>query len=515
MSSLKESEVRTQNIDINSEPEEKSKWKILWQKHKSKLWDTLDKSPEERRVMFKVDWWILTYACLGYFLKTLDQTNFSNAYASGMKEDYGFKKNEYNLASATMFNIGYIIGQVPSQMVLTRVRYSIWLPTMELLWRIVCMCIAATPKSQHGIHVIYALRFLIGLFESTAYAGLIGLLGSWYTPLELGKRAGIFQISSSVSNMFSGYLQAALHKGMDGRLGLRSYQWLFIFDGIITIPIALYGYLSIPDSPANTKAWWLKPDQKELMRNKIAAAKRAPPKKLTWNSLKALFSSWPAYLFPACFICHVSAIRLYSYMNLWLKYKKFSVTKINTLPTAGYGIQIFCTIIMAWTSDAIHKRYPLIITFTTISAIGALILTIWPSSTSAMFAGWYLLFCETGCGILFMSWINETLAFSAEQRLVCIGLTQTLAFTFQAWLPLIIYNTGNAPFFGSGYPVAMSLFLAEGFGSLIIAYIIKKENAGFTWFFSRKYNDLKLVNKEQIKNDHIIDQDHMDIEQRA
>ena len=222
MSSLKESEVRTQNIDINSEPEEKSKWKILWQKHKSKLWDTLDKSPEERRVMFKVDWWILTYACLGYFLKTLDQTNFSNAYASGMKEDYGFKKNEYNLASATMFNIGYIIGQVPSQMVLTRVRYSIWLPTMELLWGIVCMCIAATPKSQHGIHVIYALRFLIGLFESTSYAGLIGLLGSWYTPLELGKRAGIFQISSSVSNMFSGYLQAALHKGMDGRLGLRS-----------------------------------------------------------------------------------------------------------------------------------------------------------------------------------------------------------------------------------------------------------------------------------------------------
>lgn len=61
----------------------------------------------------------------------------------------------------------------------------------------------------------------------------------------------------------------------------------------------------------------------------------------------------------------------------------------------------------------------------------------------------------------------------------------------------------------------MSLFLAEGFGSLIIAYIIKKENTGFTWFFSRKYNDLKLVNKEQIKNDHIIDQDYMDIEQRV
>jgi ACS family pantothenate transporter-like MFS transporter len=43
----------------------------------------------------------------------------ANAYVSGMKEDLHFTGADYNLLS-TFFIIGYVIGQVPSQMVLTR-----------------------------------------------------------------------------------------------------------------------------------------------------------------------------------------------------------------------------------------------------------------------------------------------------------------------------------------------------------------------------------------------------------
>lgn len=39
------------------------------------LWDSLEKSPEERKFMAKIDWWILTYCCIAYFVKYLDQTN--------------------------------------------------------------------------------------------------------------------------------------------------------------------------------------------------------------------------------------------------------------------------------------------------------------------------------------------------------------------------------------------------------------------------------------------------------
>jgi ACS family pantothenate transporter-like MFS transporter len=50
----------------------------------SYIWDTFDKSPEERRFLTKLDAAILTFASLGYFIKYLDQININNAFVSGM-----------------------------------------------------------------------------------------------------------------------------------------------------------------------------------------------------------------------------------------------------------------------------------------------------------------------------------------------------------------------------------------------------------------------------------------------
>ena len=55
--------------------------KRKWQSY---IWDTLDKSPEERKFLFKLDSAILTFATLGYFIKYLDQSNINNAFVSGM-----------------------------------------------------------------------------------------------------------------------------------------------------------------------------------------------------------------------------------------------------------------------------------------------------------------------------------------------------------------------------------------------------------------------------------------------
>lgn len=61
---------------------------------KSYLWDTFDKSPEERKFLFKLDAALLTFASLGYFIKYLDQINVNNAFVSGMKEDLGLYGNQ-------------------------------------------------------------------------------------------------------------------------------------------------------------------------------------------------------------------------------------------------------------------------------------------------------------------------------------------------------------------------------------------------------------------------------------
>lgn len=91
------------SISVQSTP--KRTWRSL-------LWDTFDKSPEERKFLFKLDAVILTFASLGYFIKYLDQVNVSNAYVSGMKEDLGLYGDELNYMT-TVWTVGYVIGEIP------------------------------------------------------------------------------------------------------------------------------------------------------------------------------------------------------------------------------------------------------------------------------------------------------------------------------------------------------------------------------------------------------------------
>jgi MFS transporter, ACS family, pantothenate transporter len=79
---------------------------------RSYIWDTFDKSPEERRFLFKLDGVILTLASLGYFIKYLDQVNINSAFVSGMKEDLGLYGNELNYIT-TAWTVGYVIGEIP------------------------------------------------------------------------------------------------------------------------------------------------------------------------------------------------------------------------------------------------------------------------------------------------------------------------------------------------------------------------------------------------------------------
>ena len=86
-----------------------------------------------------------------------------------------------------------------------------------------------------NVSTLYGLRFIIGLLEASAYPSLIWLLGSWYGPQELGKRVILLQSSSSAAYMFSGYLQTAVHSGLNGRGGLAGWAWLFIMDGWVIV----------------------------------------------------------------------------------------------------------------------------------------------------------------------------------------------------------------------------------------------------------------------------------------
>lgn len=220
------------------------------------IWDTFNKSPEERKFLFKLDAALLTFASLGkleprtinkvpaltrtgYFIKYLDQSNINSAFVSGMKEDLNLYGNELNIMQSC-WTVGYVIGQLPSNIILTKFRPSRWIPLMETIWTIMTFClsrcstakqiyvlrffIGMDPFSWHILTVKRILTSLKGLAESTFYPGMQYIIGSWYRKDELAKRSCIFHTSSAIATMFSGYLMAAVYN-LGGKGGLRGWQW--------------------------------------------------------------------------------------------------------------------------------------------------------------------------------------------------------------------------------------------------------------------------------------------------
>lgn len=120
------------------------------------VWHPKGLPASEKKLLFKIDLFILTYACLAYFTKWLDQANLSNAYVSGMKEDLKMYGTEYNLAS-TCFSVGQILGPIPANILLTWVPPRFLLPGLELIWAVLTIGTYAV-RDVNQVRTFHAAR---------------------------------------------------------------------------------------------------------------------------------------------------------------------------------------------------------------------------------------------------------------------------------------------------------------------------------------------------------------------
>ncbi|KAK9475109.1 major facilitator superfamily domain-containing protein [Dipodascopsis tothii] len=387
-----------------------------------------------------------------------------------MKEALSLYGNERNLFT-TFFNCGYLIGAVPSQFILNRIRPSIWVPTCELIWSGLVMAIAGC-KSAHGI---YGIRFLIGIFESVAYPGLAMVLGSWYRPDELAKRMELYDMAWAIASMFSGYIQVGVYEHMNGLGGMAGWQWLFIIDGIIGLPIALLGFFSIPDFPINTKAVWMTQLEKEFSYVRMEQLGRKPPRKLTWSRIRGMLTSWRIYgfLWPWILfnVCDTTG-----YFSLYLEAAGYSVQKRNLIPTGGYALSLVSGYVSANLSDRVGVRWPFIMHSVAWCFVGNLLLAVWNIPAGAkMFA----FFCpNVGYALwgMMLAWSAELFQDDTELRGMMPAVGSTLSYAINAWLPVVIFPTQDAPKYYCGYQIITALIFLEGCGIMFLHFMSKYDN---------------------------------------
>ncbi|EWY89142.1 hypothetical protein FOYG_10078 [Fusarium oxysporum NRRL 32931] len=427
---------------------------------KSYVWDTWELPKEQRWLLFKVDAFVLTFASIGYFLKNIDQTNVNNAFLSGMKEELNMYGNEL-VTSTSIWTVGYVVGQIPSNLLLTRVSPRWVIPSLEVGWGIATICTSAV----HSYKALYALRFLVGLFESGFYPGIHYMLGSWYTPREIGKRAMIFWLAGSIGNMFSGFLQAAAYTNLNGVHGHAGWRWLFIIDGIITLPLAVAGYFFFPNLPQDgVKTWWTTQREHEISIERMNAIGRAGKEKWTKAKLKSILLSWHTYFLPMIYVLWNNAYPQPA-MGYWLKSfnadpppvpgTSYSVAQINNLPLPSTAIFIVMALFWGWLSDGPMKglRWPFIYAGAIIAMafnIALLKVPLYGNNRDRTLVYWFANI-GNGAGPLILSWINEICSADTEKRALLVAAANDFAYVVQAVAPNFVWKTTDFPRAAKGY----------------------------------------------------------------
>lgn len=448
------------------------------------VWYPAAYSIEERKLLFKLDLSILVYGCTSFFVKFLDQTNIKNAYVSGMKEDLSLYGNQLNWLNITYMS-GYVLGQVPFLMLMSRPKLSKYvLPTLEILYGICTF----TQCRITTVDQLYAIRFLVGLFEAPSFAGVHLILGRFYgsrsykgCPPELLVRSGTWFLCASLGSMFSGYLQAAAYKTLNGVYGMKGWQWLFVIDGIITIPIAFIGYAFWPGLPESGKPWFLSEKEYEIVLKRTKRYKVNTTKKLDWKVWKRTFTQWKWYACVFSYICMLLSHYTSSYFSLWLKAQgKYSVYQINTYPTVINAISIVASFVGS-SLAAVYAPWKIFLIPVIENAIFSIIMTIYNVPTGAVYFAFYISGLDATASPILYSSINRILKDDQEQKAIVMGSMMSVGYFVYTWAPLGLFPTAASygdrasPRWKIGYPAQLAFGLLLGASFLLISYLERRD----------------------------------------
>ncbi|KAK7419051.1 hypothetical protein QQX98_003553 [Neonectria punicea] len=400
-----------------------------------------ERTAEERAFVRRLDLFLMTFGCISQVIKFLDQTNITTAYVSGMKEDLGLYQNELNYFTI-YFNIGYCIMLIPSQIVMS---------------------------------YIYALRFFLGLLESSAWPGMITLLMYWYTPSELAKRMGFYHSARAVGGMMSGALQVAILNTLHGRNGLAGWRWLFVINAIMTVVLGFFGFVMLPDTPNRPNPWakwWFTADHARIAMNRLDRHGRAEAKKITWKAAKRASRTWITYYIPVYWVVSGLSAGGLSYFSVFLKTlidgkgtPIWTTTQVNTIPIGGGAVQVLFLWVWCILSDFLQVRWQLIITQSLIGAIPGIIMTIWtrhPDTVplAAAYASYFITYGVQASGIILLAWFTDMYPQDPEVRSLVVGISVVAIYAVDAGSNVHVWPTTHAPYYTTGWAVMLSMWIA-------------------------------------------------------
>jgi MFS transporter, ACS family, tartrate transporter len=195
-----------------------------------------------------------------------DRVNITFAETE-LTRDLAISSTVFGLAAGIFF-AGYVVLEVPSNLMLHRFGARVWMGRIMISWGIVA---AATAFVWDGASLVLA-RILLGIGEAGFFPGVVYLIACWFPERDRARAMGIFLLGIVGASVIGGPLSGATLE-LDGVIGLEGWQWLFLIQGLPAIAVGLWVLRALPGSPA--EATWLAPDEREALERELAAESAA------------------------------------------------------------------------------------------------------------------------------------------------------------------------------------------------------------------------------------------------
>jgi D-galactonate transporter len=309
---------------------------------------------------------IVPFLFLCYLVSFLDRINIGFAHLQ-MTRDLGISEAAYGLGAGVFF-LGYVLFEVPSNLLLAKIGATRTFCRIMVCWGIVSACTMFVQTAWQ----LNVLRFLLGAFEAGFFPGIVLYLTYWFPPQRRATVVSWFFAGAAVAGMLGGPISGWIMRDLAGVAGLHGWQWMFLIEGVPAAVLGLVAFVVLVDRPENVV--WLTAGEKSILRQALSSEEQ---EKHAVSVVSVLDAFRSARIYWCAFIYFALACGSYA-ISFWLPVMIRNsgvkdVLLIGLYSAIPYGLGALGIVLISMHSDRRSERR---VHFTLCSLVGAAALVI-------------------------------------------------------------------------------------------------------------------------------------------
>jgi MFS transporter, ACS family, tartrate transporter len=315
----------------------------------------------EQSAMRKVYLRVLPFAVLTYFFCYLDRINVGFASLT-MNKDLGLDPAMYGMAAGAFF-WGYVLFEVPSNIILEKLGARLWIARIMVTWGIV----SGATAFATGPYSFMAIRFLLGLAEAGLFPGFVLYFTYWFPDAYRARINSGFTLALPIAVASGAPVSTAL-LGLNGFLGLRGWQVMFIFEAIPTVVIGIIAFFYLTNRPSEAR--WLTTDEKSWLDGTISGERRHIETQHGIGMLRSFFDPKVLLLSLNYTGIVTASLGLLLFLPQIIKQLGVSNMQVGWITMIPYIFGAISMVVCGWISDRVGDRRWSLFTTCVISVVG-------------------------------------------------------------------------------------------------------------------------------------------------